>query len=197
MTDSPPEERSSQSPVEYGSKHQEQKEDGPAEGGLTENDYPKQIQLTLLMCGACLAAFLVGLDQTIVTTAIPQITNDFESPSDVGWYGSAYLLSSCALQPIYGQLYKQFNVRFTYFVALAAFLIGSLICAVAPVSVAFIVGRALAGVGCAGVLTGNLNMVALSAPLEKRPIYISMLGTLFVIPSTSCQSLAVLMLAVY
>ncbi|KAI9702669.1 MAG: hypothetical protein M1820_006053 [Bogoriella megaspora] len=146
---------------------------------LDDAHVPHLVRLRLLMGGACLAAFLVGLDQTIITTAIPRITDDFHSPEDVGWYGSAYLLSSCAFQPVYGQVYKQFNVRNAYFFALAAFLLGSLICAVAPTSTALVIGRAFAGLGCAGVLTGNLSMVAISAPLQKRPIYISMLGTIF------------------
>ena len=133
------------------------------------------------MTGACLLAFLMGLDSTVITTAIPQITDEFHSPADVGWYGSAYLLLSCTFQPVYGRAYTHFNVRWTYFVALGAFLIGSLICGLAPTSAALVVGRALAGLGCAGVLAGNLNIVALGAPLAKRPIFISLLGATYVL----------------
>jgi MFS family permease len=63
-----------------------------------------------------------------------------------GWYGSAYLLTTTALQPMYGTIYKYFNVKFAYLTAVFIFEVGSLISAVAPSSVTFIVGRAIAGV---------------------------------------------------
>ncbi|KAJ4348481.1 uncharacterized protein N0V89_009856 [Didymosphaeria variabile] len=50
--------------------------------------------LLSLMVGISLAAFLVALDRTIVANAIPYITNEFKSPDDAGWYGSAASLES-------------------------------------------------------------------------------------------------------
>jgi predicted MFS family arabinose efflux permease len=47
---------------------------------------------------------------------------------------------------MYGALYKMFNVKYIYLGAIFVFEIGSLLCAVAPNSTAFIVGRAIAGV---------------------------------------------------
>lgn len=42
-----------------------------------------------LMVGIGLAVFLIALDRTIIANAIPLITNEFNSPNDAGWYGSA------------------------------------------------------------------------------------------------------------
>ena len=139
--------------------------------------YPGPFALALLTLGICLAAFIVALDRTIVATAIPQITDDFHTPGDVGWYGSAYLLTSCAFQPIYGRVFKHFDVRWSFIGALSLFELGSLICGVAPSSVALIVGRAIAGLGCAGVFAGVLVIVTLSVPLAKRPVYIALVGS--------------------
>ena len=47
---------------------------------------------------------------------------------------------------MYGAIYKLFNVKIVYLAAVFIFEIGSLVCAVAPTSTAFIVGRAIAGV---------------------------------------------------
>lgn len=162
--------------------------DGKEEGDIHTNDssddvrYPSPTKLAVLLFGSCLGAFLVGLDSTIITTAIPRITDDFHSTADVGWYGSAYLLLACAFQPLFGRIYTHFDVRKSYFVALGSFLLGSLICGVAPSSIAVIVGRAFAGLGCAGIIAGNLNIVALSSPLATRSIYISLLGAVYVGP---------------
>lgn len=60
------------------------------EQGVDESKYPRGIKLYLISLALCLAVFLVALDQTIIATAIPRITDDFHSLPDVGWYGSSY-----------------------------------------------------------------------------------------------------------
>ncbi|KAL1848283.1 hypothetical protein Plec18167_006280 [Paecilomyces lecythidis] len=142
-------------------------------------EYPGPLALGLITIGICLSVFLVSLDRTIVTTAIPKITNDFHSTSSVGWYGSAYLLAACALQPTYGRIYTLFDIKWTFLQSVVLFELGSLICAVAPNSPALIVGRAIAGWGSAGILTGSFIVVAHSVPLEKRPLYTAAVGMMF------------------
>jgi len=56
------------------------------------------------------------------------------------------------------------------------FELGSLICATAPNSAAFITGRAIAGVGAAGLYSGAVVILSHSAPLARRPGYIALLG---------------------
>ena len=63
----------------------------------------------------------VALDNTIISTAIPTITTVFHSLNDVGWYGSAYLLTTTSLQPFFGKVYINCNPKYTYLLALALF----------------------------------------------------------------------------
>lgn len=49
-------------------------------------------------------------------------------------------------------------------------------CAVAPGSVVVIIGRAVAGFGSAGILTGSFVIVAKILPLQKRPVYMAIVG---------------------
>jgi len=79
----------------------------------------------------------------------------------VGWYGSAYFLPSCSFQLMFGKLFAEFSVRWVFLVALALFEIGSVVCAAAPSSAVLIAGRAIAGVGSAGILTGGLTVATL------------------------------------
>ncbi|KAM0159066.1 hypothetical protein ACHAQE_000771 [Botrytis cinerea] len=65
--------------------------------------YPHGLKLVVILAALCLAVFLVALDQTIIATAIPKITDQFNSIQDIGWYGSAYLLTTTALQPTFGR----------------------------------------------------------------------------------------------
>lgn len=79
---------------------------------MTENEtnYLGGFKLVTLVIALCLAVFLVALDQTIIATAIPKITDHFNSISDIGWYGSAYFLTSTSLQPTFGRIYTVFHV---------------------------------------------------------------------------------------
>jgi hypothetical protein len=83
-------------------------EQGRTEGHETE--YPHGLKLALILIAMCSAVFLVALDQTIIATAIPKITDEFSSIKDIGWYGSSYLLTATALQPTFGRIYTIFSV---------------------------------------------------------------------------------------
>ncbi len=95
-------------------------------------------------------------DNTIVGTETPTITNEFHSLTDIGWYGSAYQLTACSTQFLFGKLYTMFRVKWLLVIAVGILEIGSIVCAAAPNSAAFIVGRAIAGCGASGVLNGVL-----------------------------------------
>lgn len=122
-------------------------------------------------------------DNTIIATAIPRITDQFHSINDVGWYGSAYLLTTCAFQLTYGKLYGFISIKWTYFFALTVFEIGSLICGVAPNSATLIVGRAVAGVGAAGLFSGCIVIISRVAPPANRPMWTALVGGMFGIAS--------------
>jgi MFS family permease len=69
------------------------------------------LNLITVMSGLILAIFLVSLDSAIVATAVPYVTAEFKSAGDTAWYGSAYTLATCALQPIAGKLYAKFPIK--------------------------------------------------------------------------------------
>lgn len=69
------------------------------------------LKLITVISGLVLAIFLVSLDSAIVATAIPYVTAEFKSAGDTAWYGSAYTLATCALQPIAGKLYAKFSIK--------------------------------------------------------------------------------------
>jgi MFS family permease len=89
----------------------------------------------------------------------------------------------CAFQIFWGRLYTFYDLKITYIIAIVIFEAGSLLCAVAPNSSSFIVGRALAGVGGGGVFSGSFVSIAFSVPLEKRPMYASFIGTVYGVAS--------------
>ena len=67
--------------------------------------------------------------------------------------------------------------------AIVVFEIGSLICGVAPNSTTLIVGRAIAGLGSAGVFSGAYLIIATSVPLQRRPTFAGLIGGMYGIAS--------------
>ncbi|OHW97389.1 MFS toxin efflux pump [Colletotrichum incanum] len=155
---------------------------------VSEDDnivYPSGLKLVLIIVSLCLAVFLVALDQTIIAPALGAITSEYGSVKDIGWYGASYLLTTTALQPMYGTIYKLFSIKYAYLVAIAIFEIGSLICALAPNSTAFIVGRAIAGIGTAGLFSGSIVILSYTMPLEKRPLAFGLIGGMWGVASVA------------
>lgn len=136
--------------------------------------YVTGLKLWILMMPLCFTFFLVLLDISIIATAIPQITNDFHSLADVGWYGAAYQLASAAMQPLTGKLYVNFKNKWVFISFFALFELGSLLCGVATSSNMLIVGRAIQGMGTAGLQNGAFTIIAAASPLAKRPALIGM-----------------------
>ncbi|TKA73428.1 hypothetical protein B0A49_06837 [Cryomyces minteri] len=155
------------------------------EGEEEEETYPTGLKLLLITIALCLSVFCMALDNTIIATAIPRITDQFKALNDVGWYGSAYLLTTCAFQLLFGKFYSFFSIKWIYLIALAIFEIGSLVCGIAPNSNALIVGRAIAGVGSAGIFSGAILIVAHTVPLRQRPTYTGLIGAMYGIASVA------------
>ena len=84
-----------------------------------------------------------------------------------------------AFQLLAGKLYTHFNIRRILLGAIFIFEVGSLVCGVAPTSNVLIAGRAIAGLGSAGIFTGALVSIAHVSEIEKRPLYFSLIGGVY------------------
>ncbi|KAJ8105567.1 hypothetical protein ONZ43_g7378 [Nemania bipapillata] len=147
--------------------------------GAEERFQPKSFKFWSVIISIFLALFLVALDRTIIGTATPQITEEFHSLGDIGWYGSAYQLTTAASQLLFGRVYKFYEIKKTFLITVALFEIGSVICGAAPNSIVFIVGRAIAGLGGAGIFSGVTIIMITMVPLRKRPMFQGLFGTIF------------------
>ena len=87
-----------------------------------------------------------------------------------------------AAQTSAGKIYKYYNLKWSFLVSMLVFEVGSLICGVAPNSNTLIIGRAIAGLGGAGLSVGGTSIVAFTVRPTKRPM---MMG---VIAMTYCMA---------
>ena len=83
--------------------------------------YPSGWKLVSILLSLALGTLLVAIDTTIISVAIPKIATEFASIDDVGWYGSAYLLTLTALQPAAGTMFKLFNPKVVYLTSMTIF----------------------------------------------------------------------------
>jgi len=99
--------------------------------------YPTGKTLVPILFALIFAVFLVALDMTILGTAIPKITDEFDGLNNVSWYGSVYFMTFGGFQPASGKFYKYFPLKASFLGATFIFLVGSLICAVSQNSTTF------------------------------------------------------------
>ncbi|KAJ9633889.1 hypothetical protein H2204_006675 [Knufia peltigerae] len=142
-------------------------------------DYYHGKRLAIVVVSLMLSTFLVSLDNTILATAIPRITDEFHGLDNVSWYSAAYFMTFGTFQSTWGKLFKYFNLKFYYLTSIAIFELGSLICAVAPGPTALIVGRAIAGLGGAGVGTGAFTIIGFIVEPKSRPAVIGFNGATY------------------
>ncbi|CAD6891368.1 unnamed protein product [Tilletia controversa] len=145
---------------------------------ITKDQYEHAAGLRLVLMNVACAVFvfLIGLNQTTVSTAIPVVASRFDSFRDVGWYGSVYLLTATVCQNWFGCLYSSFSAKWLYLASFFLFELGSLMCALARSSSMFIAGRAISGLGLAGGLSGSLLIVSFTASLNLQRL----LGVVYV-----------------
>ncbi|KAK0732199.1 major facilitator superfamily domain-containing protein [Lasiosphaeris hirsuta] len=148
-----------------------------------ESDYLTGAKLAMVLIAIYFVTFIVALDRTIIATAVPTITTEFHSLDDISWYASAYLIASSATQLLWGRIYSFYSTKTIFLVAIVVFEVGSALCGAAPTSTAFIIGRAIAGLGSAGIFSGTTVILTQILPLHKRPIYIGLMGSMFGIAS--------------
>ncbi|OBT52494.1 hypothetical protein VE04_05866 [Pseudogymnoascus sp. 24MN13] len=160
-----------------------------------ETKYLTGLPLHLLGLALMASIFMIALDLSIITTAIPKITTRFNSLGDVvtGWYGSAYLLTQMAFQPSFGKIYTYFDLKLTFLTSIAIFEVGSVVCAATPSSMAFIIGRAVAGFGAAGIFCGGLVIVANTVHMRLRPLFVGIVTSMYGVASVLGPTLGGLM----
>ncbi|KAK2873739.1 hypothetical protein FQN49_002118 [Arthroderma sp. PD_2] len=125
-----------------------------------DNKFITGTRLWVVSAALSVPVFLSTLDATIVATAVPQITSEFHSTLDIGWYSTAYTIANCAMLPMAGTLNTIFNPKIIFITFLIIFELGSALSGAAVSSNMLIIGRAFAGMGAAGLYNGALIMMA-------------------------------------
>ncbi|TFK86417.1 MFS general substrate transporter [Polyporus arcularius HHB13444] len=103
---------------------------------------------------------------------MPTIASEYDALPQQSWIALAYLLTSTVFQPIFGRGTDLYGSRSMLFLSIIVFDIGSLFCAVASNYIWFCCGRAIAGIGAAGLLVVCMIIISQMVPLRDRGKYV-------------------------
>ncbi|BGP18086.1 hypothetical protein JCM10213_003420 [Rhodosporidiobolus nylandii] len=136
-------------------------------------------RLAVVFTAMLLALLLIALDQTILATALPRIASDFNAFDKQGWISSAFILTQTAFLLIFGKLLTIYPAKWTLIGSIVIFEVGSAICGSANGAMQLIWGRAISGVGAAGMFVSMLQIIAQVTLLEDRPKLFGLFGAVF------------------
>ena len=121
-----------------------------------------------IVAGLMLSMFLVALDATIVSTAMPSIVGNLGGFTLYAWVPAVYLLTTAVSTPIYGKLSDLFGRKPVLFFGIGLFLLGSVTSGAAPTMLLLIVFRALQGLGAGAVQPITITIIGDIFTLEQR-----------------------------
>ena len=150
-----------------------------------ENTAPLQGSLFLkVFPSIMLPMFLAVVDQTIVATALPAIASSLGEIERVSWVVVSYLIANTIAAPVYGRLGDTFGRRLMMIAALAVFIAGSVLCALAPNIEYLTAARVLQGFGGGGLMTLSQALIGEAIPPRERGRYQGYLAGVSVSSST-------------
>ena len=126
-------------------------------------------QLTGIIGALALAAFLMILNETVLTVALPSIMADLGVSATAGqWLTTGFLLTMSVVIPTTGFLLQRFTTRSLFVFALLSFLAGTLVAVFAPSFAFLLIARIIQAVGTAIVLPLLMTTTLTLVPLRKR-----------------------------
>lgn len=130
-----------------------------------------------------MAVFLAALDVTIITTALPTISEHFHSSSGYTWIGSAYLLGNASSVPTWGKISDIFGRKPVLMIANVIFMVGSLVAALSNSIGMLIAARAIQGIGGGGLVTLVNICISDLFSMRRRGAYFGIIGGVWAIAS--------------
>jgi EmrB/QacA subfamily drug resistance transporter len=126
----------------------------------------------LVVLGVLLPVFMGSLDSTILASALPTIGREFGDVHNLPWLITAYLIANTSITALYGKISDAYGRRVTLLIAISLYMLGSLVCALAPNMFVLILGRVLHGFGGGGLTsTGMVVLGDIAAPRDRGKYY--------------------------
>lgn len=137
----------------------------------------------IIMVSVMASLFLVALDQTIISTALGKIVEDFNAYSSLSWVVTAYLITTTITTPIAGKFSDMFGRRLMILIGVTIFTVGSLFSGMSGNINDLIMARAFQGIG-GGIITANaFTIIGDLFEARERGRWQGLIGSVFGIAS--------------
>ncbi len=137
----------------------------------------------IIMVSVMASLFLVALDQTIISTALGKIVEDFNAYSSLSWVVTAYLITTTITTPIAGKFSDMFGRRLMILIGVVIFTVGSLFSGMSGNINDLIMSRAFQGIG-GGIITANaFTIIGDLFEARERGRWQGLIGSVFGIAS--------------
>ena len=123
------------------------------------------------------AAFVVILNETIMSVALPRLMDEFNiTEATVQWVTTAFMLTMAVVIPTTGWVLTRFRLRSVYITAMLIFTGGTIVAALAPVFLVLVAGRVVQAIGTAIMMPLLMTTVLNLVPFEKRGRVMGIVG---------------------
>ena len=156
--------------IEHGSEKQVGRAETGAPLGRTYNKWA--ILVTVLVM-----TFMVCLDSSIVTVALPVMQKELGAGDEIQWVSSIYLVATCIALLPFGRLGDKLGKVYVFQAGVVGFTLGSLLCGLSSSLPMLVVARAVQGVGCALAMANNMGIITEAFPARERGRAMGFLST--------------------
>ncbi|BDD64374.1 hypothetical protein MPDQ_000346 [Monascus purpureus] len=144
-----------------------------------------------------LLIFIQTTNMSMMTTAQSEIATDLDAFAEATWFTSAYLIAMSSITPLAGRLSLIFTPRVFVFFSSLVLSLGLFITALARNITLFLLGRAVSGCGCGGLMSTSIILVLDLASKRRRGLCFGMINSGYTIGVASGAVLAGLLTPAY
>ena len=129
---------------------------------------PPAVRRPFVLAAVMAASFMIAIEATIVSTAMPQIASQLGDLQLYSWVFSSFLLAQTATTVVFGKLADLYGRRSVLLVGIGIFIAGSILCGLAWSMPSLIAFRLIQGLGAGAIQPVSITVIGDLYPAHER-----------------------------